>query len=193
MTKPAERTLEQIQELQYWGSAEAAKMLGIGPTNFSHLKRKEEVIEGSKFPLPFIELQCGPIWTKTSMLKFKKDYDSRRRRAPRNGETAATVEAPTKAKATKATKQRPRRRRPSRARRRPRRRPRRRRLRPRRRRRPRSRRRARRSPWSAADRHQRRSRLHNYALRRRFPHGAGAVSRTGTGEMNATGSAARRR
>jgi hypothetical protein len=79
------------------GSAEAAKLLNIGPTNFSHLRRKMEQAGDDSFPEPVTKLQCGPIWRESDMVKFKRHYDSRRRRTPAtNGDAPATP-----AKATK--------------------------------------------------------------------------------------------
>lgn len=95
------------------GSAEAAKILDIGPTNFSHLFKKMSIAGDESFPEPVQRLQCGPIWTKNSMVKFQKHYESRRRRvrSSTNGDAtvvetpAAPVKAaakPRKAAATKA-------------------------------------------------------------------------------------------
>jgi hypothetical protein len=87
------------------GSKEAAQALGIGPTNFSHLRKKMEIAGDESFPKPIVELGCGPIWRESDMLKFKKHYDSRRRRVrSSNGEVVATVEpAPVKKTAAKTT------------------------------------------------------------------------------------------
>ena len=74
------------------GSAEAASLLEIGPTNFSHLRRKMEEAEDANFPAPVIKLQCGPIWRKADMIKFKKHYDSRRRRVRSSNGDAPVVE-----------------------------------------------------------------------------------------------------
>ncbi len=74
------------------GSAEAAKLLEIGPTNFSHLRKKMNDAGDTNFPTPIAQLQCGPIWTEKDMLKFKKHYDARRRRV-RSTNGDATVEA----------------------------------------------------------------------------------------------------
>jgi len=92
------------------GSAEAAKLLEIGPTNFSHLRKKMLDAGDESFPTPVIKLQCGPIWKLSDMQKFKKHYDARRRRVrpSTNGdaavtETPAPKAAPAKARRTKAT------------------------------------------------------------------------------------------
>ncbi len=89
------------------GSKEASQLLGIGPTNFSHLRTKMQAAGDTSFPAPIQQLASGPIWTKSSMEKFKKHYDSRRRRVrSTNGDTAATVEpvkAPAKKVAAKKT------------------------------------------------------------------------------------------
>ena len=86
------------------GSAEAAKLLEIGPTNFSHLRKKMVDANDESFPAPVAQLQCGPIWTRRDMDKFKKSYDARRRRVrPAANGDAATVET-TKADAPKAAK-----------------------------------------------------------------------------------------
>jgi hypothetical protein len=89
------------------GSAEAAKLLEIGPTNFSHLRKKMTDTNDEHFPTPVATLQCGPIWKRSDMDKFKKHYDSRRRRvrqAPVETPAPTKAKAPSKAKAdTKAT------------------------------------------------------------------------------------------
>lgn len=89
-----------IRDTPLVGSAEAAKLLEIGPTNFSHLRKKMEDANDESFPTPITKLQCGPIWLESDMAKFKKHYDARRRRVRANGDEPA-VEAP-KAKAPKA-------------------------------------------------------------------------------------------
>lgn len=77
------------------GSAEAAKLLEIGPTNFSHLRRKMELAGDESFPEPITKLQCGPIWRESDMTRFKRHYETRRRRVrSTNGDVA---EAPAKA------------------------------------------------------------------------------------------------
>lgn len=86
------------------GSAEAAKMLDIGPTNFSHLRKKMVDANDPNFPEPIQRLQCGPIWLEKDMLKFKKHYDSRRRRVRSDNGDAPVAETPapeTKPKATR--------------------------------------------------------------------------------------------
>lgn len=84
------------------GSAEAAKLLDIGPTNFSHLRKKMEIAGDESFPQPVTQLQCGPIWRESDMVKFKRHYDSRRRRVrSTNGDAA---EAPAAKPAAKTTK-----------------------------------------------------------------------------------------
>src|SRR4029077_6187361 len=80
------------------GSAEAAELLAIGPTNFSHLRKKMDLAGDENFPRPVFDLRCGPIWRESDMVKFKKHYDSRRRRVrSTNGDAAVPVETPTKA------------------------------------------------------------------------------------------------
>ena len=61
------------------GCAEAAGLLGIGKTNFSHLRRKREGVDPA-FPLPVIELACGPIWLHGDMVAFAAAYNARRRK-----------------------------------------------------------------------------------------------------------------
>jgi hypothetical protein len=92
-----------MPNLELVGSAEAADLLEIGPTNFSHLRKKMEIAGDDSFPKPDWELRCGPIWKKSEMLKFKKHYDSRRRRVrSTNGDTSATVEPVETAKPRKS-------------------------------------------------------------------------------------------
>lgn len=90
-----------IRDTPLVGSAEAAKLLEIGPTNFSHLRKKMEDAGDDSFPAPITKLQCGPIWVEADMIKFKKHYDARRRRVRSNGDTAV---AETPAKTTRAAK-----------------------------------------------------------------------------------------
>ena len=70
------------------GASEAAKLLGIGQTNFSHLQAKERKWEDSQFPEPIARLACGPIWLEADMLRFKEHYDARRRRPVPNPDLA---------------------------------------------------------------------------------------------------------
>ena len=86
------------------GASEAAEIMGVELSTFSHLRRREESVEGSKFPKPMAILRCGPVWKTTEIQKFAKRYV-----APRPGpKPAATSAAPAKAtKATKATKAAP--------------------------------------------------------------------------------------
>ena len=86
------------------GSAEAAKLLEIGPTNFSHLRKKMIDAGDINFPEPVQQLQCGPIWLEKEMVKFKKHYDSRRRRVRTSNGDATAVETPAP-KAAKVAKE----------------------------------------------------------------------------------------
>jgi len=83
------------------GSAEAAKLLEIGPTNFSHLRKKMTDANDESFPAPVIQLQCGPIWKTSDMVKFKKHYDARRRRVRPAAEAEQLPAKPAKASAAK--------------------------------------------------------------------------------------------
>jgi hypothetical protein len=77
------------------GSAEAAEILEIGPTNFSHLRSKMKAAGDDTFPAPIVDLRCGPIWKRSDILKFQKHYEARRRRVrSTNGDTATAVETP---------------------------------------------------------------------------------------------------
>lgn len=93
--------MPSIRETPLVGSAEAAKLLQIGATNFSHLRRKLETAGDETFPQPITQLQCGPIWLKSDMDKFKKHYDGRRRRV-RSTNGDAHVEETAPAPKTKA-------------------------------------------------------------------------------------------
>ena len=78
------------------GSAEAAKLLRVGPTNFSHLRKKMQDAGDENFPKPAIQFRMGPAWLKTDMLKFKKYYDARgdgRRRHARPENAPKTTKA----------------------------------------------------------------------------------------------------
>jgi len=97
-----------IRDTPLVGSAEAAKLLEIGPTNFSHLRKKMIDANDDNFPDPVQQLQCGPIWLEKDMLKFKKHYDARRRRVRATNGDAPVAETPapktSKAAKTPATK-----------------------------------------------------------------------------------------
>jgi len=90
-----------IRDTPLVGSAEAARLLEIGPTNFSHLRKKMEDAGDDSFPAPITKLQCGPIWLESDMVKFKKHYDARRRRVRSNGDAAAPAAKAAPAKPTK--------------------------------------------------------------------------------------------
>jgi hypothetical protein len=62
--------MEITMELDLVGSAEAARMLGIGRTNFSHLRAKHEGIDPA-WPEPF-QLACGPVWLAEDMRSYKR-------------------------------------------------------------------------------------------------------------------------
>jgi hypothetical protein len=84
---------------KFVGSAEAAELLDIGPTNFSHLRKKMADAGDENFPEPAMQFRMGPAWLKADMLKFKKHYDARRRRVrPTNGD-APVIETPVETKA----------------------------------------------------------------------------------------------
>lgn len=57
-------------ELKLLGNAEAAALLGIGKTNFCHLRRKL----GAEFPVPVAELACGPIWHRDDIDAFRRTH-----------------------------------------------------------------------------------------------------------------------
>jgi hypothetical protein len=63
------------------GAAEVAEILGIGNTNFSHL-RKQRAGTDDAFPEPIVVLKCGPIWKKSDAVKYAKTYAARRRHIP---------------------------------------------------------------------------------------------------------------
>lgn len=62
------------------GAAEAADILGIGNTNFSHL-RKQRAGTDNAFPEPATQLKCGPIWLKRDVDKYAKTFTPGRRPA----------------------------------------------------------------------------------------------------------------
>lgn len=76
------------------GASEAASMMGIELSTFSHLRRREEQIEGSKFPKPLAVLRCGPIWKTSEIRRFAARYTS-----PRPGPKPIPAEVMAKAKA----------------------------------------------------------------------------------------------
>ena len=89
---------------QLVGSAEAAKILSISPTNFAHLRRNLREAGDTDFPEPVVTLSCGPIWTAKDIEKFKPTFEASRRRRRSSAEVAAEREA---AKAAKAAETQP--------------------------------------------------------------------------------------
>lgn len=85
------------------GAAEAAEILGIGNTNFSHL-RKQRAGTDDEFPEPDWQLKCGPIWKRSVVEKWAKSFTPGRR-GPAKGtpvkKAAAAPPAPTKKVAAK--------------------------------------------------------------------------------------------
>jgi hypothetical protein len=69
------------------GAAEVAEILGIGNTNFSHLRKQRAGTEDA-FPDPIVVLKCGPIWRKSDAVKYAKSYTARRRHIPAPAEKA---------------------------------------------------------------------------------------------------------
>jgi hypothetical protein len=84
----------RIREATAIGSAEAAELLEIGPTNFSHLRSKMEKANDESFPAPLWKLRSGPVWLLQDMIAFKKHYDSRRRRVRSNGDAPVAEQLP---------------------------------------------------------------------------------------------------
>lgn len=64
--------------LEIVGAAEAAEILDIGNTNFSHL-RKQRADTDDAFPEPMVVLKCGPIWKKSDVNKYAKTFTKGRR------------------------------------------------------------------------------------------------------------------
>lgn len=64
--------------LEIVGAAEAAEILGIGNTNFSHLRKQREGTEDA-FPEPDWQLKCGPIWKRSVVEKWAKGFTPGRR------------------------------------------------------------------------------------------------------------------
>ncbi len=82
------------------GASEAAEIMDVELSTFSHLRRREEAVEGSKFPKPVAILRCGPIWKTTDIKRFANKYV-----APRPGpKPAAEVTKPIKKVAAPAKK-----------------------------------------------------------------------------------------
>jgi hypothetical protein len=82
------------------GASEAAEIMDVELSTFSHLRRREEAVEGSKFPKPVAILRCGPIWKTTDIKRFANKYV-----APRPGpKPAAEVAKPIKKVAAPAKK-----------------------------------------------------------------------------------------
>lgn len=82
------------------GAAEAADILGIGNTNFSHLRKQREGKEDA-FPDPLVTLKCGPIWLRKDVEKFAKTFTPGRRQSTAGTPVKKVAPAP-KAVAKKA-------------------------------------------------------------------------------------------
>jgi len=76
------------------GASEAAEIMNIELSTFSHLRKREEATEGSKFPKPLAVLRCGPVWKTADIKRFASKYT-----APRPGPKPAAP-VPVKSKAT---------------------------------------------------------------------------------------------
>lgn len=74
--------------LEIVGAAEAAEILDIGNTNFSHL-RKQRAESDDAFPEPLVTLKCGPIWKKSDVDKYAKTFTKGRRGPKPSAETPA--------------------------------------------------------------------------------------------------------
>lgn len=81
------------------GASEAASIMGVELSTFSHLRRREEATADSKFPKPIAVLRCGPIWKTAEVKRFAARYT-----APRPGPKPAGAEkrAPIKKVVAKA-------------------------------------------------------------------------------------------
>ena len=76
------------------GASEAAELMGIELSTFSHLRRREAATEnGSKFPKPVASLRCGPIWKTTEIQRFAKRYE-KPRPGPKPGQAVRKQRAP---------------------------------------------------------------------------------------------------
>lgn len=71
MTEP-NKTAPDAQPLV--GASEAAEMMGVELSTFSHLRRREAATENSKFPRPIAILRCGPIWKTNEIKRFATKY-----------------------------------------------------------------------------------------------------------------------
>jgi hypothetical protein len=84
------------------GAAEVAEILGIGNTNFSHLRKQREGGDDA-FPDPLVVLKCGPIWMKSDALNYAKNFTPGRRPSKTAGKPAVTKTAIKKVAAKKYT------------------------------------------------------------------------------------------
>lgn len=92
------------------GAAEAAEILGIGNTNFSHLRKQREGTDDA-FPEPDWQLKCGPIWKRSVVEKWAKSFTPGRRPSsngakvtkPAAKKVAPAKKAPAKKAAAKKT------------------------------------------------------------------------------------------
>jgi hypothetical protein len=88
------------------GASEAAALMGVELSTFSHLRRREEAVEGSKFPKPLAVLRCGPIWKTSDIKRFAAKYTAPRpgpKPVPVKASKVAKVAAPVKAAAKPAS------------------------------------------------------------------------------------------
>lgn len=56
------------------GASEAAAIIDIELSTFSHLRRREAKNGTSRFPAPYAVLRCGPIWKTADIVRFAKRY-----------------------------------------------------------------------------------------------------------------------
>jgi len=96
MTVAATKQAPDAQPLV--GASEAAEIMDVELSTFSHLRRREEQTENSKFPKPVATLRCGPVWKTSEIKKFAMRYE-----APRPGpKPSAPTKTPIKKVVAKA-------------------------------------------------------------------------------------------
>lgn len=86
--------------LEIVGAAEVAEILGIGNTNFSHLRKQKEDTDDA-FPDPIVTLKCGPIWKKSDAVKYAKSFQPRRRASSNGADAPKKTKPVAKKKAAK--------------------------------------------------------------------------------------------
>ena len=85
------------------GAAEAAEILEISSTNLAHHRSKLRAAGDDSFPVPAAELRMGPIWVKRDIERYKKSFETTRRRRRTKAEVEAERAEKAQAKAAEVS------------------------------------------------------------------------------------------